>query len=240
MAKDCCGQGSCSCLIQGGDGIVVSGSGAPNDPYIVKADFPDFSDLLTVQDTDSVNMNIQGSGIENDPFVLSASATLKLTALADVSDPQGGPAIGEVPTWVGAGAAGHWEFQTPPPAPAGAVNVSNGISGVGSAPDPIKVATSGVWGTGPLAGLGSDSTIGAPIYIDSAGKVRSAPLSSSVSWANVTGKPTEFVPAAHTHQPADILNQDQLLGAGGIRNFPIQITQTEVTSWPVNTIWWSW
>jgi hypothetical protein len=44
-----------------------------------------------------------------------------------------------------------------------------------------------------LAGLGSDSTIGTVVYVDSAGQVRAAPsTSSSVAWTDITGKPDTF------------------------------------------------
>lgn len=206
MAGGCGGAATCSCLIVGGPGIAVEGSGTQSNPFVVSADLPDFSDILRVRDTNTVNLSLFGSGTANDPFLLQADATVRLQDLADVVDPQGGPRAGEVPVWVGPTSTGHWEFQVPPPSPAGAVNVEQGLLGIGTAPDPIRLATSGVWGSGALAGLGSDSTIGLEVYIDSAGQVRARPVTSgpAVTWATLPGKPTTFTPSAHTHVAADI------------------------------------
>lgn len=199
MAKNCCGQDACSCLLVAGDGIVIEGSGTQTNPYKITVEFPDFTSILSVRDTNSVNLTLFGSGVPADPFVLQADATVRLTELADVQDPQGGPSAGEVPVWVGLAATGHWEFQTPPPAPAGAVNVENGLTGVGSSADPIGVATSGVWGVAPLDTWGADSTVGLAIYVDSNGQLRAEPVDSTdptttLPWTSITGKPTTFAP----------------------------------------------
>jgi len=48
-------------------------------------------------------------------------------------------------------------------------------------------AASGVWGVGPLAGLGADDLIGREIYIDSKGQLRTKPITPVVDtgWVNV-------------------------------------------------------
>jgi hypothetical protein len=188
-----CGNAGCACIIQPGAGIAVTGSGSTTDPYVIESTISGLSQFLTVLDTPTVNLTLTGAGTVADPLLLRAASTLKLTDLKDVADPGGGPAVGESPVWTGSGADGHWEFKIPPPSPAGSTNVSNGLTGVGSVGDPVLLATSGVWGSGSLAGLGSDSTIGLAVYIDSAGKVRAAPVSAP-SWASITGKPTVFTP----------------------------------------------
>lgn len=225
MAKGCCGSGSgCNCLIQAGDGITVTGAGTEASPYKIWAEVPDFSRSLTVEDTGTVNMILWGSGIPSDPFRLSAQATIAMTGLSDVQDPQGGPAVGEVPTWVGVGTDGHWEFKVPPPSPAGAVNVSTGLEGVGSAPSPIKVRTSGTWGVAPLTG--PDSTVGLQIYADTDGKLRAQlPTSETVdvSWSEIKNRPSAFPPTAHKHQASDILSQ-QNLNAGKVNGVRIYST----------------
>lgn len=205
----CCGHSGCACIVNGGDGITVTGSGSPSDPYVVTSNITELTGLIGVQDSTSVNLTLTGSGTIADPLQLRAVAILKMTELADVNDPSGGPAVGESPVWVGAGSDGHWEFQIPPPSPAGAVNVENGLYGLGDVSDPIGVETSGVWGVGSLAGLGGDSTIGLPIYIDSAGKVRAKPVGTP-AWTDITGKPTTFPPSAHTHVAADITDPENL------------------------------
>lgn len=226
-----CGDSACSCLIVQGDGIVITGSGTPTNPYRISSSLANLIGALTVKDTDSVDMQLRGSGTIPDPFVISAISTLKVTDLKDVADPSGGPAVGESLVWVGTGPAGHWEFGTLPPAPAGAVNVANGIGGVGSVGSPITLKTSGVWGSGTLAGLGGDSTIGDAIYIDSAGNARSAP-SGSVAWTGITGKPTTFPPAPHTHIASDITDPLNL-NVGKINNVKIT-TQFTSSSLPTS------
>lgn len=210
MAGGCCGNEVCSCIIRGGAGITVEGSGTQSNPYIIVADLPDFGDVLKVTDSDTVNLTLTGAGTQASPFQLKADATIKLTALADVV-PGSPPSIGDVPIWNGTA----FSLDPPPAAPAGAVNVSNGITGVGSVPSPIKLATSGVWGSGPLAGLGSDSTIGLATYIDSLGQVRVQPATiASIPWTSVTGKPDVSV-VGHTH-PASAITDPQNLNVGKI------------------------
>lgn len=242
MAKGCCSGDTCSCLIRSGNGITVSGSGSAIDPYIVTADLPDFSRSLTVRDTESVNMTILGSGVPSDPFILQATSILKLQELADVDDPQGGPAIGDVPVWVGSGDDGHFEFRTPPTAPAGAVNATNGIIGIGSVADPLEVSVSGTWGVAPLNTYGTDSTVGLAIYIDSSGQLRARPPgSTTVAWASVTGKPTTFAPSAHTHTASQITDQ-QNIDAGKIGGKTIfsQQAQPSSTGRVAGDLWFRW
>jgi hypothetical protein len=223
MAKGCCDQTTCSCLIVGGDGIAVSGSGTLTNPYVITADLPDFAQSLTVRDTTSVNLTLTGSGQVEDPFVLQANATLRLTALADVDDPEGGPDVGDVPVWVGVGADGHWEFDIPPVAPAGAVNATGGIAGIGSVGSPLLVKVSGVWGVAPLNTLGSDPDIGLEIYLDSSGELRARPGVGTVNWADIAGKPTTFTPSAHTHV-ASAITDPQNLDVGKIAGHRIYST----------------
>lgn len=242
MAKGCCSGNTCSCLITHGNGITVTGSGTPIDPYVVSAVLPDFSKSLTVRDTESVNMTLLGSGIPSDPFILQATSVLNLQDLADVDDPQGGPAVGDVPVWVGAGDAGHFEFRTPPTAPAGAVNVAAGLIGIGSVADPIEVSTSGTWGVAPLDSYGSDSTVGLAIYVDSAGQLRARPPgSTSVSWSSVTGKPTTFPAASHTHAAAAITDP-QNLDVGKINGKRVfsQQAQPSTTGLVAGDLWFRW
>jgi hypothetical protein len=225
----CCGHSGCACILEAGAGVSVLGSGTPTDPYVIASTVTDLSAFLQVQDTPSVNLQLTGTGTTGDPLVLRAVSTLALTQLSDVDDPSGGPSVGEVPVWVGAGADGHWEFQDPPIAPAGATNVDNGLSGVGSVGDPVIIETSGVWGVGPLAGLGGDSTIGLPIYVDSAGDIRTAPVTSFLTWAAISGKPSTFAPSAHTHTSAEITDLSTVGNAAKVNGIKITSTATSVT-----------
>jgi hypothetical protein len=178
-----CGDQGCACAVVGGAGVIVSGSGAPRDPYRVALE-ASLEGTFGVEDTSTVNLTLLGAGLPSDPYRLSAVATMKLTQLADVSDPQGGPNVGDVPVWVG-GATPHWEFQAPPANPPGAVNVSTGIIGDGTAGAPIRVRLIGTSAGGTTSGL--------EVYADSAGNLRAvAPTSSNVDWANVINEPSYF------------------------------------------------
>lgn len=221
-----CGPG-CVSILKPGTGIDITGSGTANDPYIIASEFDSLAAFFRVEDTNSINLTLTGTGTTDDPLTLRANSELKLTDLADVADPGGGPVVGEVPVWVGSGSAGHWEFQAPPVTPAGSVNVSNGIGGTGGVSTPIRALTSGVWGTAPLDTYGGDSTVGAPIYVDSAGNLRSQPI-SAVAWTSITGKPTTFPPSPHTHVAADITDP-QNLNAGKVNGVKVTSTSTSTT-----------
>ncbi|MDB5716255.1 MAG: phiHau3 26 [Sphingomonadales bacterium] len=201
----CSNCGSDSLLIVGGDGITVAGSGSGTNPYKVSSTAPTFGEILQVEDTETVNLYVSGGAAVGDPIVLKAESRLKVTDLSDVQDPEGGPQPGESIVWTGVGSAGRWVFSTLPPAPAGSVNVGNGISGAGTAGDPIRARTSGIWGSGPLAGLGTDTLVGLATYIDAAGNLRVQPPSATVvTWGGITGRPSVFPPSAHDHSVDDI------------------------------------
>lgn len=223
-------------LLVEGEGIDIAGSGTATNPFKISAVLRDLRQALGVRDTDTVNLSLLGSGTLSDPFSLRANATLALTDLTDVTDPSGGPAVGEVPVWVGVGAAGHFEFRTPPPAPAGAVNVGPGLVGDGTVATPLAPNPSGVWGVGALAGRGADTTIGGLIYVDVTGKLRTNPSGLSVAWSAVTDKPTTFAPSPHTHNAVDISAAQQLLfNVGRVNGRTITSTATSSTPPPAPT-----
>lgn len=240
MPKGCCSDDTCSCLITAGEGINVAGSGTQSNPYIITADTPDFSGSMQVRDSQTVNLSIFGSGIPSDPFVLQAESTMSLVALSDVDDPEGGPTVGDVPVWIGTGDAGHFEFRPPPTAPAGAVNATRGIVGLGTLADPLEVNTSGVWGQGDLAGLGTDTTVGLETYIDVNGQLRAQPVNATApNWNSITGKPGTYVPAPHTHSAAQITNQDQL-DAGRVGGHRIFVQNTTPVGATQGDLWFRW
>lgn len=220
-----CGTHADSFIVKSGPGIKVTGSGTPNDPYLVTSLTNDLSNFFRVQDTPTVDLNFTGSGTANDPILLVANSRLALTGLSDVADPGGSPAIGESPVWVGSGSSGHWEFQIPPISPAGATNVTGGLQGTGAPGDPVTIKTSGTWGVGPLAGLGADTTIGAVVYVDATGKVRSQPA-TSVAWDGITGKPTVFPPDVHTHTVSQISDLTTNGNAAKVNGVKISSTLT--------------
>lgn len=170
MARCGCSGSTCSCLIVAGAGTAVSGTGTEGNPYVIDVTGSDIAGTFSVLDTASVDLTLDGSGSTADPYVLSAAATIAMTGLSDVLAGDI-PATGDVPVWNGTA----WHFAPPPTTPPGAVNTGPGLTGDGSAPDPLTVAASGTWGTAPLDGFGANDLLGAPTYIDSAGQVRTLP-----------------------------------------------------------------
>lgn len=178
-----CSDYGCNCLVKGGEGIAVSGSGTPESPYTVEL-LGGVSDALQVQDSPTVNFTLNGGGTPANPYVLSAAVTLALTQLSDVADPSGGPNVGDSPVWVGTGPSAHWEFQPPPVSPAGSTNVSVGLLGTGAIGDPIKVN---------LVSETPGSTSGLAVYVDTNGDLRAAqPVAGAVDWDDIVDKPTSF------------------------------------------------
>jgi len=116
-------------------------------------------------------MSVTGSGTDADPIFISARATVSMTELDDVLDTTG-PQEGEVPVWT----TDHWEFKIPASAPPGTVNRGAGLIGDGSAGNPLLAAISGNWGSGDLAGFGTDTLQGQSIYTDVAGQLRTRPI----------------------------------------------------------------
>lgn len=216
--KGCCGNDGCSCIIKGGTGIVVTGSGTVRDPYRVASSSAGLADTLTVRDSATVNLQLLGTGQVEDPMILQAEATVRVAQLADVSDP-GGAVMGDVLMFIADANGGHWEFRPPPPTPAGAVNATDGIRGIGSVGNPLTIATSGEWGTAPLTG--PDSTVGLLTYVDWNGELRvQQPTQAAVTWEAITGKPATFAPAAHSHTWTQITEKPSVFpvsmgGTGG-------------------------
>lgn len=183
---DCSGS-TCQCLVTAGEGVAVTGSGNPNNPYVITSTAT-LAGSLQVRDTPTVDMSAVGAGTPADPFVLSAVATVGVRNLTDV-DPNDVPAIGDTMSFNGS----VWVFGPPPVAPAGAVNATGGIIGTGAVATPLRVAVSGTWGTAPLTG--GDSTIGQQIYVDANGQLRAAPIVATnlvINWDQIVGAPSAF------------------------------------------------
>lgn len=66
MAKCGCTSSVCNCVVQAGDGVTVTGAGTAANPYVVAAD-P--ADVVTVADTNTVNMTKAGNVITSDVIV---------------------------------------------------------------------------------------------------------------------------------------------------------------------------
>ncbi len=181
---------TCSCggapavVITGGDGLSVTGSGTVSDPYVISGDV----ELNMVgADSTTIDMTVVGSGTVSDPFVISAEATVSVNDLTDVSDSTP-PVTDDVLKFDGT----NWVYGPVPVSP-GAVNTGGGISGDGSGGAPISVDVSNTV---------VDATSGLYTYIDSNGELRAEVRGTA--WADVSGKPTTFAPAPHTHPNSDL------------------------------------
>jgi hypothetical protein len=149
-----------------GAGTTVSGAGTAGNPYRIDAAGAN-QDSMIVVDSPTLDLHLTGEGTTLEPLALSGDVMLSMTGLMDVDDNEV-PATGEVPTWDGT----KWVFSPAVTATPGAVNAGSGIGGDGSAPNPLRALVSGTWGSGSLAQLGTDSTLGYPVYLDSAGQLR--------------------------------------------------------------------
>jgi hypothetical protein len=193
----CSGTSGCSCVVTGGAGIGVSGSGTGPDPYVIDATGTSITGTLTVVDTSTVDLTLAGSGSVSDPYKLSADAALEVADLTDVAT--GSPAAGDTLLWDGT----QWVYGPPSAGGGGAVvTVSAPISGDGSVTSPLGLATSGTWGTAPLNVYGTNTLLGAPIYVDSAGQVRSQPNGADVL-ATGAARPNQY--------PGRLIVQDGVL-----------------------------
>jgi hypothetical protein len=170
----CSGNSTCACVVEGGDGILVTGAGTVRNPYSIVSTAAVERYFQTL-DTPSLDLTLEGGGTPSNPFKLSGEATLALVDLSDVGEGQA-PASGDVPVWV----VDHWEFQPPPGgvAPDGTtvtVTTGAGLLGTGTGATPLKAAVSGTWGSGSMTGFPVDRTLGVPIYTDNAGQLRARP-----------------------------------------------------------------
>jgi hypothetical protein len=178
-----CG-GSCSCSLKVGAGLTLSGSGSLDNPFRIEVD-GGFQDTFTVEDSPTVDLRLNGAGTVLDPFRLTAEASVSMSQLSDVNDPEGSPASGDTVVWVTDAGDPHWEFRAPPPNPAGAVNVGSGIVGDGTLGAPIRPALLGTSAGGATTGL--------EVYVDSAGVLRAvAPVVADVEWDSILERPATF------------------------------------------------
>lgn len=73
MARNCgCAGSSCSCLIEAGAGINVSGIGTAADPYVITAVLGQLSQAISFQDSTSIDFTVTGFGTIVDPMTVTA------------------------------------------------------------------------------------------------------------------------------------------------------------------------
>lgn len=229
MVTSCCSGEEV--VITGGPGISVTGSGTAANKYVISAELPDFTEIIQVRDSPTVNLSLFGSGVRTDPFIFQAAASLSLSQLTDVRDPQGA-APGDTMVYKGVAGDGHWEFEPQQSGAAGAVNVGEGLRGTGAAGAPLAVSTSADAPAEPYSGLG--------IYLDPSGEIRAVqPTVTGVAWDSIAGRPLAFTPTAHKHVAADITDQ-QNINAGYVNGVKVYSQQAQPPIGPAGTLWASW
>lgn len=184
MARSCVCTDTCSCVIVAGENITVTGVGSNAKPYQIDAKA--LTTAIEAADSPSVDLTLVGQGTPEDPYILTAEATVALQGLTDVES--GSPEVGEGPIWNGT----QFVYSVPSVAP-GQVSAGDGLLGDGSALNPLRVRTSGAWGTSPLTAAeqpaGQDG--GLLIYLDSAGALR-AQRPKTVEWSDIQNIPDGY------------------------------------------------
>lgn len=94
-------------LLIAGEGVEVTGTGKPGNPYRVSAAVADTL-ALEVRDSETVNLSMSGAGVPDDPYVVTAESSSNI----DLRDLIGGVAAnGRSPVWIGAADTGEFVFQ---------------------------------------------------------------------------------------------------------------------------------
>lgn len=131
---NCCGGASCSCVIQGGSGITVTGAGTTASPFILDA-----HQVFNAVDNKTFDLSITGSGTTIDPWTVQVTwaATAQLDDFPDVQAPT--PTNGQVLGWDNT--LQKWTPRAPTTAAAGAVLHDTSLTGDGSSGAPLAVQT---------------------------------------------------------------------------------------------------
>lgn len=128
----CCQGASCSCAVQQGPHITVTGTGAGQDPFIITADVA----VSSLSSTD-FDLSQVGSGTVADPWVLQVNyaPTSVLDHIPDVNAPT--PSNGQVLGWDSA--TSKWTARAPTTAASGSVLHDTSLTGDGSVGTPLSV-----------------------------------------------------------------------------------------------------
>ncbi|MEV3931213.1 hypothetical protein [Streptomyces sp. NPDC049944] len=70
----CC-RTRCSCIINAGDNVTVTGNGSEATPYVISAD----DVIVNPLDTNTIDMNVTGDGLAGNPYVVSGNVKLDAT-----------------------------------------------------------------------------------------------------------------------------------------------------------------
>lgn len=134
----CCGGSTCACKIDAGASITITGTGMPNDPFVISSDL-----ALGVVDNQVFDMALTGTGTGDDPWGLGVNFadTASITDLPDVAATA--PSNGQVLAWNSD--ISQWIPQNPVTAPTGAVVHDTSLGGDGSASGPLSVIVDGTY-----------------------------------------------------------------------------------------------
>lgn len=73
MARNCgCAGASCGCLLVAGAGMIITGIGTADDPYVFSTQIANLGQAIQFQDTTSINFTTTGTGTVGDPMVVTA------------------------------------------------------------------------------------------------------------------------------------------------------------------------
>lgn len=123
MARCRCAD-ACSCGIEAGPGVVITGTGTLTDPWVISALDPFASGAATFNNTPEVEFTLA-----HGPPVSVITATL----------PWVDPFTGDTGDVLMRKADGRWAAGPPTSVPPGSVVMGPGLSGDGSAGDPVRI-----------------------------------------------------------------------------------------------------
>lgn len=165
--------------IEEGRHVELTGTGTPQDPYVISA-----TTMLDTIPNDTFNIIIAGNGTLEDPWQLSViyATTSRLEDIGDVVQQDPTP-NGYVLAWDATNA--RWQTAPPSVAPLGAVLTGSGLTGDGSAPNPLNTRTTGYLVTTPaginLSDLGINSLVRAFANATTRSNATPAPVAGAVS-----------------------------------------------------------
>lgn len=182
MSK-CCGQNGCSCVIEAGLGIAITGSGSVSDPFHISA-----GTEIDGGDNAVFDVTVAGVGTPVSPWVVSVAyaTTAKLDDIPDVYAPT--PTNGQVLKFNTS--LNRWEAGPPAVVAPGLMLTDESLSGDGSAGAPLQVREATGRGLATsAAGLGlDDATINETVqhFADDAARAATtpAPVLNSLSMLN--------------------------------------------------------
>jgi hypothetical protein len=168
----CCGGASCSCVIQPGNSVDITGTGSSSDPFVISADVG-----VAVRDNLVFDLVLTGLGTELTPWTIEAhfAPSAKLNDLPDVVATA--PTNGQVLAFDSASQT--WKPAAPTSAASGAVSHDTSLAGDGSVGTPLQIQEdpARMLATTP-AGLGlSDAGMNSVVrrYADAAARSAAAP-----------------------------------------------------------------